>query len=235
MVRVSRLGYAPLTLTDVIVSPGRGTQVVAELQMQALDVEGIVVNAGHFRVDQAQPVSSALLNREEIRRAPGSVGDVSRVLTALPSMAQVSDNSNDLFVRGGSPFENGFYVDEIQVPNINHFPVAGATGGAIGLLNVDLIDDVRISRLVDSPPPTATGCRRSWTSRLREGSREKVETQMDASFMGFGGTVEGPLAGGDGSWLFSARNSFLDLLVDALGAAASHLATGTSRPRRRGT
>jgi hypothetical protein len=133
-------------------------------------------------------------------------------------MAQVSDNSNDLFVRGGSPFENGFYVDEIQVPNINHFPVAGATGGAIGLLNVDLIDDVRFS---------AGGFSASYGNRLssvvdielREGSREKVEAQMDASFMGFGGTVEGPIAGGDGSWLLSVRKSFLDLLVDALGSS----------------
>ncbi len=218
VVRVSRLGYAPVTLTDVIVSPGRGTQVVAELDVQALSVEGIVVNAGHFRVKQAQPVSSVLMNREEVRRAPGSVGDISRVLTSLPSMAQVSDNSNDLFVRGGSPFENGFYVDEIQIPNINHFPVAGATGGAIGLLNVDLIQDVNFSAGGFS---AAYGDRLSSVVdiELREGSRERVQTQMDASFMGFGGTVEGPLAGGDGSYLFSVRNSFLDLMVDALGSS----------------
>jgi hypothetical protein len=218
VVKVTLLGYAPLTLTDVIVSPGRGTQVVAELQMQALEVEGIVVNAGHFRVEQAQPVSSALMNREEIRRAPGSVGDVSRVLTALPSMAQVSDNANDLYVRGGSPFENGFYVDHIQVPNINHFPAMGSTGGAIGILNVDLIEDVRFS---------AGGFSATYGNRLssvvdielREGSREKAETRMQASFMGFGGTAEGPLDSGDGAWLLSVRKSFLDVLAGALGSS----------------
>ena len=220
VVSVSRLGHAPLTLTDVIVSPGRSTQVVAALHVQALDVEGIVVDVGHFRVTQAQPVSTALLNREEIRRDPGSVGDVSRVLTALPSMAQVSDNSNDLYVRGGSPFENGFYVDEIQVPNINHFPVRGATGGAIGLLNVDLIEEVQFS---------AGGFSANYGNRLasiadielREGSREKAETRLEASLMGFGGTVEGPLDGGDGSWLVSVRKSFLDLMVDALGSGVA--------------
>jgi hypothetical protein len=31
------------------------------------------------------------------------------------------DNANDLFVRGGSPLENGFFIDGIQVGNINHF------------------------------------------------------------------------------------------------------------------
>jgi hypothetical protein len=121
-------------------------------------------------------------------------------------------------VRGGSPFENGFYVDEIQVPNINHFPAMGSTGGAIGILNVDLIEDVRFS---------AGGFSATYGNRLssivdielREGNREKAETRMQASFMGFGGTAEGPLNGGDGSWLISVRKSFLDVLVDALGSS----------------
>lgn len=218
VVQVFRLGYAPLTLTDIIVSPGRSTQVVAGLQVQALDVDGIVVNAGHFRLDQAQPASSVLINREEIRRAPGSVGDVSRVLSALPSMAQVSDNANDLFVRGGSPFENGFYVDGIQVPNINHFPATGSTGGTIGMLDVDLIEDVRFSAGGFS---AVYGDRLSSVTaiELREGNRDAVGGRMHASLMGFGGTAEGPLGGVDGSWLISVRKSFLDLLVDALGSS----------------
>jgi hypothetical protein len=218
VVRVSQMGYAPVTLTDVLVSPGRGSQVVAELRVQAVDVEGIVVNAGHFRLDQAQPVSGSRLNREEIRRDPGSVGDVSRVLTALPSMAHASDNANDLYVRGGSPFENAFFVDHIQVPNINHFPAMGSTGGAIGLLNVDLIEDVRFSAGGFSGT-YGSGLSSVVDIQLREGSRDKLESRMEASFMGFGGTIEGPLDGGDGAWLISGRNSFLDVLVDALGSS----------------
>ena len=218
VVRVLRLGYAPATLTDVVVSPGRSTQIVAKLQVQALDVDGLVVQAGHDRLDPAQPTSSVRMNREEIRRSPGSVGDVSRVLSALPSMAQVSDNANDLFVRGGSPFENGFYVDGILVPNINHFPAMGSTGGAIGLLDVDLIEDVRFSAGGFS---ALYGDRLSSVTEieLREGNRDAVGGRAHASFMGFGGTVEGPLRGVDGSWLISVRKSFLDLLVDALGSS----------------
>ncbi len=218
VVTVAQIGYASVAVADVIVSPGRGTHMDAALRAQAVELKGIVVDAGRFRGAAEEPVSSVVLNREEIRRAPGTVGDVSRVLTALPSMAQVSDNANDLFVRGGSPFENGFFVDEIQVPNINHFPIAGATGGAIGLLNVDLIDDVRF---------TAGGFGAAYGNRLssiasielREGSREKLETRAEASLMGFGGTLEGPLAGGDGSWLITGRNSTLDLLADAFGSS----------------
>ncbi len=42
----------------------------------------------------------------------------------------------------GSPRENGFFIDNIEVPNINHFPVWGSTGGPIGLLNGEFIKEV---------------------------------------------------------------------------------------------
>ncbi|MDQ7053762.1 MAG: hypothetical protein Q9P14_13035 [candidate division KSB1 bacterium] len=41
--------------------------------------------------------------------------------------------------------ENGFFVDNIEIPNINHWPTQGTSGGAIGLLNVDFIQDVSFS------------------------------------------------------------------------------------------
>ena len=78
------------------------------------------------------------------RRAPGSGGDVSRALYTVPSVVQVDSSANDLVVRGGSPFENGFCVDNIPFPNVNHFPLEGASGGNIGILNVDFIDDLRL-------------------------------------------------------------------------------------------
>lgn len=217
---VQLIGYGPLTLPDVIVAPGRTTQVTAELWVHPLEVEGIVVDAGYFRLDETQPASRFLLNAEEVRRAPGSVGDISRVLSALPSLAQISDNANDLFVRGGSPFENGFFIDQIQVPNINHFPVMGATGGPIGMLNVAFIDDVRFS---------AGGFSAAYGDRLssivdidfRDGSRDEVETRAEVNMAGFGGTLEGPVAGGKGSWLVSARKSFLDLIVGAIGTGVA--------------
>ena len=62
---------------------------------------------------------------------------------SLPSVAKVNDTRNNLVVRGGSPLENGYYVDGMPVPNINHFPSQGASGGALGLLNVDFISDVK--------------------------------------------------------------------------------------------
>lgn len=210
------IGYKKMVRSDVIVRPDRITYVNAGLFSSFVEGEEVVVKAGFFQKEESEPISVANFNAEEVRRSPGSAGDVSRILGALPSAARVTDTVNDLMVRGGSPMENAFYIDNIQIPNINHYPTIGATGGPIGVLNVDFIDDVnfyaggfsaaygdRLSSVVDI--------------KFREGNREKVETQLDMSMMGFGGIIEGPLARDKGSWFMSVRRSYLDILVKILG------------------
>jgi len=218
--KFSYMGFRTFVETDVQVHPGRTTYINAELTETEIDGEEVAVTAGYFHADAVMPVSIYSLNAEEVRRAPGSAGDVSRVLTALPSTAKIADNSNDLMVRGGSPMENAFFIDNIQLPNINHFPVQGATGGPIGMLNVDLIDDVKFS---------AGGFSAAYGDRLssvidikfREGDREKREVQLDFNMGGFGGAAEGPIGNGKGSWVISGRKSYLDLITDAIGTGVA--------------
>lgn len=210
-VQFRMVGYSTVTKTDVIVRSQRNTTITAELQEHALESEQVVVTAGYFSADNQRPVSITTLSAEEIRRAPGSGGDISRVLMTLPSLAKVNDQSNALIVRGGSPLENAFYLDGIEIPNINHFPTQGATGGPIGMINVDLIDAVQFSSGGFSP---AFGDKMSSVLELtlRDGNREQFDAQFDLGIMGFGGAAEGPI-GENGSFIVSVRRSYLDYLV----------------------
>ena len=214
-IRFRYLGYEPYTETDVIVRPGRTTVSEIRLQTAAIRSGEVKVNAGYFRRNDGQPLSTTAFSREEIRRAPGSAGDVSRILMALPSIAKVNDQSNNLIVRGGSPIENAFFIDNIEILNINHFPTQGASGGPIGMVNVDFIQDVRFSSGGFS---AAYGDRLSSIMEIafREGNRSRFDGQLDLNVAGFGGVAEGPLFRSKGSWLFSVRRSYLDLLVKAI-------------------
>jgi hypothetical protein len=124
-----------------------------------------------------------------------------------------------LIVRGGSPLENAFFVDGIEIPNINHFPAQGSSGGPLGMLPVDLLRDVTFSA---GGFPVRYGDRLSAVMDIsfREGGRDGIEAQTDLNFTGFGGVLEGPL-GARGSWLLSARRSYLDLLVSAIDIGTS--------------
>ncbi|MFC1725585.1 carboxypeptidase-like regulatory domain-containing protein [candidate division KSB1 bacterium] len=211
------MGFEKITVPDVIVRPDRITFLNEELREAVLEGEQIVVMAGYFRKEEHEPASIYSFNREEVRRSPGSAGDVSRILTSLPSTSQIADNANELMVRGGSPSENGFFVDNILLPNISHFPVQGASGGAIGILNIDFIENVKFSA---GGFPVTYGDRLSSIVdiKFREGNREEFDMQLDLSMNGFGGGVEGPLPNKKGSWFFSARRSYMDLLIDLFEA-----------------
>ncbi len=217
-IEVRLLGYAPLTRTDVDVTPGRTVTVLLELQESTLQTEGVTVSAGYFPSLETIPAGSIAFNAQEIRRSPGSANDVSRILMVLPSVSAVADNANDLAVRGGAPMENAFFVDGIPVPNINHFPVQGSSGGPIGILNVDLIDNVDF---LTSGFPASFGDRTSSVVdiRLRNGNPDRTYGKTFLSFAGFGGMVEGPLS--SGSWMVSASKSYLDLVVGAIGTGVA--------------
>ncbi len=222
-VRVNFIGYLPLTKTDIIVRSQRTTEVEVEIIETSLESNEVVVTAGYFNERPDEPTSVTSMSYEEIRRAPGSGGDVSRIILGLPSLAKVNDQSNSLIVRGGSPTENAFFIDGIEVPNINHFPTQGATGGPIGIINVDLINDVTFSA---GGFPATYGDKLSSVMELslREGNKEKYDTQLDLNFAGFGGTAEGPFSGG-GSFLLSMRRSYLDLLVKTIDIGTSIVPT----------
>ncbi|MDX9758736.1 MAG: TonB-dependent receptor [Bacteroidota bacterium] len=217
--RVSFIGYETRVVGDAVVRPGRITMIDAALHPAAYTAGEVEVTAGYFTTLKAEDVSVAAFSGEEIRRSPGSAGDVSRIMMVLPSVAKVNDQSNSLIVRGGSPLENAFFVDGIEVPNINHFPAQGSSGGPLGLLPVDLIRDVTFSA---GGFAARHGDRLSsiMDIRFREGDRERILGQADLNFSGFGGLLEGPL-GTNGSWLLSARRSYLDLLVSAIDIGTS--------------
>jgi len=214
------IGYEKQILTDIIVRPQRITMVNVMMKAGTIAGGDVTVKAGYFPDQEDHPLSMTAFSFEEIRRAPGAAGDISRIIQGLPSLAKVNDQNNPLIVRGGSPMENAFYIDQIEVPNINHFPAQGASSGPIGMVQVDFIQDARFH---------AGGFSAAWGDRLssildisfREGSREGVEGQLDLSYAGFGGAVEGPLPAGRGSWMAAARRSYLDLAVKAFDVGST--------------
>ena len=225
-VQIVLVGYEPAILHDVVVRPNRVTPLAMELDEAAGLREAVDVTADYFSAAEEEAVGTVSFSFEEIRRSPGSAGDVSRLLQVLPSVGMATDQRNDLIVRGGSPAENLTVVDNIEIPNINHFPTQGASGGVIGLLNTDLIADVSFS---------AGGFGAEHGDRLssvmvvtqREGNRTGIDGEISTSMAGAGLLLEGPLPGGRGSWAMSARRSYLELIAGVVGA----IGTGGAVPR----
>ncbi len=209
-------GYYTDRHTDVIVRPGRTTFLNVNLLTVRMISEEVSVTADYFSKTRENPGSRIQINAEELRRDAGSASDVSRALYNVPGIIKVDEESNDLVVRGGSPAENGFYIDNIFIPNINHFPQWGASGGNISMLNMDFIENIQVY---------TGGFDASYGNRLssiididyREGDRERIAGQLNLSMLGYGGQIEGPFPNQKGSWMISANKSYLEILREITG------------------
>ena len=141
-VRITAIGYKSKGVPEVEATNAKPATLNLEIESEATEIKELVVQANPFTKKDESPVSVRTIGVNEIQRSPGGNRDISRVIQALPGIGYSSSFRNDLIVRGGSPAENRFYIDDIEIPNINHFSTQGGSGGPVGLINVDFIREV---------------------------------------------------------------------------------------------
>ncbi len=141
-IKVTCLSYKTKSLAEIEISNAKPAILNIELETDVVEMKEVVVQSGFFNKKEESPVSVRNIGVNEIQRSPGGNRDISRVVQTLPGIGFSTAFRNDLIVRGGSPVENRFYIDDIEIPNINHFSTQGGSGGPVGVINVDFIREV---------------------------------------------------------------------------------------------
>lgn len=213
-IKVLGIGFKELILDDITVTNSRSVEIDLPLEELVLEQEEVTVKANPFRKVKESPVSLKTLNSAEIERLPGANRDVSKVLQALPGVASPASFRNDVIIRGGSPSENKFYLDGIEVPNINHFATQGSSGGPVGLLNINFIRSIDFYSSA-FPSNYASGLSSVISFNQKEGNKEDLIANIALGSSDLALTLDGPL-GKKSSFIFSARRSYLQLLFSVL-------------------
>jgi len=211
-VKISYVGYKTVVKNRVVVKPERPTVVNVELEEDVSTTGAVVVTTSYFEIPKDAPVSARTMEYEEIAAQPGGSYDIQRAIQALPSVVSGSDGSNEIIVRGGNFGENLFVLDNIEIPNPNHFAFQGASGGAISTINLDLVEDVDFYA---GAFPARYGNKASSVLdiRLRDGLNDAFHYKLDSGIMGVGGSVEGPLFNQNGSFVASAHKDLVSLVM----------------------
>jgi Carboxypeptidase regulatory-like domain/TonB-dependent Receptor Plug Domain len=179
--------------------------------------ETVTVTAPAFRTPEAVKTSGFLTQPREILKSAAALQDVSRYVQGLPGVAiGTNDFRNDIIVRGGSPLENLFVVDNVEIPNINAFANFASAGGTVSLLDAELLQDVTFLT-GGYPAPYINRTSSVLQVTQREGDRRRFGGKATLGFAGAGAILEGPINAGRGSWVVSARRSFLDLVTKDVG------------------
>lgn len=210
-------GEPRFTSDPVEVRAGLDTVLEVSLPQPSMVQQSVTVTASAFAVAEEVKTSNFLIRPVQIRESAGGLQDVSRYLQTLPGVViGTNDFRNDIIVRGGSPLENLFVVDNIEIPNINAFANFASAGGTVSILDTELIQDVTFLT-GGYPAPYINRVSSVLQIAQREGDREQVRGRLTLGFAGAGAILEGPINKGKGSWVVSTRRSFLDFFTKDIG------------------
>lgn len=140
--RVSSLGFKPFISSAVMVTNSNQVNLEIPLEEADISIGEVVIKASPFAKKIETPISVRIIGIDEIEKNPGGNRDISKVIQSYPGVASTPAFRNDVIVRGGGPNENRFYVDNVEIPYLNHFSTQGASGGPVGILNVDFVQSV---------------------------------------------------------------------------------------------
>ena len=192
-------------------------EVIIEMESLAETVGQVNISRSALQKRSAEsPISSQELSIREIEKNPGGNRDISKIIQSLPGVISIPGFRNDIVIRGGSPVENKFYLDGIEIPIINHFQTQGSTGGPVGLLNVNFIKKVNFFSGA-FPINYANGLSAVLDFQQIDGNLQKGKYRFTVGSSDLGFTADGPIGKKKKvSYIFSARQSYLKGLFTLL-------------------
>lgn len=211
----SFIGYKIAYSPEIQVNNAKSAFVEIGMQQQAIEFQQVEVRPSEFTKKIDAPLSVQKIVLSDIEKAPGANRDISKVIQSFPGVGSTVSFRNDIIVRGGGPNESRFYLDGIEIPNLNHFATQGASGGTNGILNADFIETVDFYSGA-FPANRGNALSGVFEFKQKSGNQERTNHRavLGASEMAY--TVDGPLTKRT-TYLFSVRRSYLKFLFDIIG------------------
>lgn len=215
-IQVTYLGYEPRTLSGIELLGGKELVLKIDMQERVVKQEEVVVSASRRKeevVNSMTTVSARVFSTEEAERYAGTRNDVSRMATNFAGVRGANDATNDIVIRGNSPTGLLWRLEEVDIPNPNHFGNLGSTGGPVSMLNSNVLSN---SDFLTGAFPSdyGNGISGVFDLRMRSGNNEKHEFLGQIGFNGIELGAEGPFSKKSGaSYLINARYSTLALFA----------------------
>jgi hypothetical protein len=212
---VSLVGYQTTVSSEFQVQGNQITFIDVALIQSEVQLGGVTVRQNFKAKKIESPLSVLSVGVQEIEKTAGANRDVSKVIQTLPGVGVTDPNRNDLIVRGGGPSENVFYLDNIEIPVINHFATQGSSGGTVGVINPDFVRDIDFYTGA-FPADKGNALSSVMDIKQKDGSLDRIHTKLSVGASDAALTLDGPL-GNKSTFIVSARQSYLQFLFAAIG------------------
>lgn len=181
------------------------------LKKSAIQMKELNISAEKEEQKTDVRISVNKITPKEIRQIPtiGGEPDLAQYLQVLPGVIFSGDQGGQLYIRGGTPIQNKMLMDGMIIYNPFH---------SIGLYSVFDADIIRAADVYTGGFNAEYGDRISSIMDIttRDGNKKRVAGKVGVNTFTAKALVEGPLKKekeneeGSSSFLFTAKNSYLD-------------------------
>lgn len=209
------VGYEPAVYRELMLTSAKEVYLEIQLKESVQQLDEVVIRP---RINKEEPLNSMalsgarMLSVEEAGRFAGGMDDPSRLVSSLAGVASAV-GSNGISVHGNAPSLLQWRLEEIEIPNPNHFAdVASLGGGVLSSLSSNVLgnSDFYTSAFPAEYNNAVSGV---FDMKLRNGNNQKFQHTLQAGILGLDVASEGPLSKkNNASYLFNYRYSTTGLM-----------------------
>ena len=187
-IKATYVGYRE-RIIQLILTSGKETVITIEMEESVVQGKEVVIIAEREKtkaINEMATVSARSFTIEETSRYAGSRNDPARMASNYAGVSGANDSRNDIIIRGNSPQGVLWRLNGLDIPNPNHFGSLGSTGGPVGILNNNVLDN---SDFLTGAFPAEYGNALAgvFDLRMRSGNNEKHEHMFQLGFTFFTG------------------------------------------------
>ena len=216
---ITSIGYENRVLGNIEVGSAKEVVIETALRESLVQLDEIVVTGKKHKSEVSNEmvqVSGLSVSVEETKRFAGTINDPARMVTSFAGIQGDPAGSNHIVVRGNSPNTVLWRMEGVEIPNPNHVAEGGSGGGAINILNSNMLANSDFyTGAFTADYGNVLGS--VFDMKMRTGNHEEREYSVGVGVLGTDITLEGPFSSGSrASYLMNYRYSTLALL-DNLG------------------
>lgn len=210
-IRVSYIGYQGQTISNVLITSAKEVVLSIELEESSTHMDEVVVKHKREHINDMALVSAKTFDVQETERYAGSRADPARMASNFAGVQGADDSRNDIIIRGNSPQGLLWRLEDIDIPNPNHFAIPGTSGGPVSILNNKTLGN---SDFFTGAFPAEYGnsTAGAFDLKMRNGNKDRYEVTGQLGFLGTELAAEGPISKkNSSSFLVTYRYSTLKL------------------------
>jgi outer membrane receptor for ferrienterochelin and colicin len=163
------------------------------------------------RIEERTSISMLSIPLKQIKTMPALMGetDIMRSFQLMPGVQGGKEGSSGIYVRGGSPDQNLFLLDDIPLYYVSHI------GGFISTFDPNAISHVKLYK---GGFPARYGGRLSSVVdiRMKNGNKQKTSGEIAIGTLSMKFSLEGPIKKDSSSYFLSLRRCNIDLVTRIL-------------------